>query len=89
MYTDPPALPLPVGLPAPAPTPSPFGAAAEPRFEVVAGDPDLTELAALTLVLYAFTQSRPESADATRSVAEWWRRRPGEYRTAGSWRDTG
>ncbi|MET9506662.1 acyl-CoA carboxylase subunit epsilon [Streptomyces sp. NPDC006259] len=76
MYTDPPALPLPGGLPA-------------PRFEVVSGDPDMTELAALTLVLYAFTQSRPESTEATRSVAEWWRRRPGEYGTAGSWRDRG
>ncbi|MFH9827361.1 acyl-CoA carboxylase subunit epsilon [Streptomyces bobili] len=76
MYTNPPALPLPAGLPAPA-------------FEVTSGEPDMTELAALTLVLYAFTQSRPESTEAARSVAEWWRRRPGEYGTAGSWRERG
>ncbi|MEV6613567.1 acyl-CoA carboxylase subunit epsilon [Streptomyces sp. NPDC051051] len=76
MHTDQPALPLPAGLPA-------------PRFEVTHGEPDMTELAALTLVLYAFTQSRPESTEATRSVAEWWRRRPGAYRAAGSWRGRG
>ncbi|MFF8592603.1 acyl-CoA carboxylase epsilon subunit [Streptomyces sp. NPDC015220] len=86
---DPPVLPVPgVTDPAGGLAPRDPAVPSALRLQVTAGEPGTTELAALTLVLYAFTQARPESPAATRSVAEWWRRRPGEYRTAGSWRDT-